>query len=180
MTPSPYSWHVPLRDLFKHAVKRYRAGKREAAKFFNTEQLAALAAIGQTAQELFDFAEDHVKNDGDPDWETVLLISAVRRDYFLTVQRGVLSERAIVTADLPPKDDTTLGGIPWLKRQIAKAEAKLRGELPPDLMYDCGGDRRFFREHRIHPADFLREVWATNGDETRLLAYVQGQGRVGV
>lgn len=180
MTPSSYSWHVPLRELFQHAVKRYRAGKRDAAKFFNTEQLAALAAIGQTAQELFDFAEDHVKYDGEPDWETVLLISSVRRDYFLTVQRGALSQRTIVTAELPAKEDDTLGGIPWLKRQIAKAEAKLRGELPPDLMYDCGGDRRFFREHNIHPADFLREVWATEGDEAKLLAYVRGRGRAGV
>ena len=180
MTPSPYRWHAPLKKLFTHAVKRYRAGEREAATFFDTEQLAALAALGQTAQELFDFAEDHVKYKGDPDWETVLLISAVRRDYFLTVQHGAFSARAIKTSELPPKDDTSLGGIPWLRRQIAKAEAKLRGELPPDLMYDCGGDRRFFKEYNIHPADFLREVWATNGDETKLLAYVRGRGRVGV
>ena len=179
MNASPYSWHIPLHDLFQHAVKRYRAGRRDVAKFFNTDQLATLAAIGQTGQELFDFAEDHVKYDGEPDWETVLLISAARRDYFLTVQRGVVSNRAIVPADLPPKDDDSLGGIPWLKRQIAKAEAKLRGELPPDLMYGCGGDRRFFREFQLHPADFLREVWATDGDGAKLLAYVRGRGRAG-
>ncbi len=120
-----------------------------------------------------------MKYKGDPDWDTVLLISAVRRDYFLNVQHGMLSTRAIVTAELPAKDDAGAGGIPWLRRQIAKGQAKLRGELPPDLMYDCGGDRRFFKEHGVHPADFLREVWAVDGDEVRLLAFVRGRGRVG-
>ena len=66
-----------------------------------------------------------------------------------------------------------MDGIPWLPRIIKKAEAKLRGEMAPDLMYGCGGDRNFFREHRLNPADFLRHVWAADGDEAKVLAYVK-------
>jgi hypothetical protein len=40
-------------------------------------------------------------------------------------------------------------------------------------MYCCGGDRRFLKEHDIHPADFLRAIWASGGDTAKLLAYVQ-------
>ena len=40
-------------------------------------------------------------------------------------------------------------------------------------MYGCGGDRRFFQEHGLHPADFLRHVWTLNGDEEKILACVQ-------
>ncbi|MBV9658167.1 MAG: DUF5069 domain-containing protein [Verrucomicrobia bacterium] len=175
LTANHYRWHAALREIFDTAVARYRAGERNAATFFNTGQLAFLASIGHTAQELFDFAEDHVKNDGDPDWETTLLVASVRRDYFLNVQRGVLSGRVISMDDLPAKADE-LDGIPWLRRLIAKAHAKLRGEMPADLMYGCGGDRRFLQEYDLHPAEFLREVWATEGNEKKLLAYVKAAG----
>jgi len=73
---------------------------------------------------------------------------------------------------LPPKD-AQLGGIEWLPRIIEKAHAKLRGEMPPELMYCCGGDRAFLREHGIHPADFLREVWAAGDDVQRILSFVR-------
>jgi len=60
-----------------------------------------------------------------------------------------------------------------LPRLIEKAKAKLRGEMPPELMYCCGGDRAFLREHGIHPADFLREVWAAGDDTKKILQYVR-------
>jgi hypothetical protein len=40
-------------------------------------------------------------------------------------------------------------------------------------MYGCGGDRRFLKEHDIHPADFLRMVWATEGDHGKILTFVR-------
>jgi hypothetical protein len=40
-------------------------------------------------------------------------------------------------------------------------------------MYGCAGDRRFLKEHDIHPADFLRAVWASSGDNTKVLAFVR-------
>lgn len=167
-----YRWHHELKQLFVLALDRYRSGERDPRRYFSVDQTDYLASIGQTPQELFDFAEDHEKYH-EPDWETVLLISAARRDYLRTVQHGVVSKRVTSMEDLPAKD-TELGGIKWLARAIAKAESKLRGEMPPELMYDCGGDRNFFREHGLHPADFLRNVWAANGDADKMVEYVRG------
>ncbi len=170
--PSQYRWYHEFKQLFVLALERHRAGERDPARFFSAAQQASLAAIGMSGQELFDFAEDHANRDGEPDWETVLLITAARRDYLLTVQHGTTSTRTVAIDDLPPKD-ATLDGIPWLPRLIKKAEAKLRGEMSADYMFGCGGDRSFFCEHHLHPADFLRHVWAANGDEQKVLAYVK-------
>ena len=74
-----------------------------------------------------------------------------------------------------PAKDAQLAGIPWLPRLIEKAKGRLRGELPNELMYCCGGDRRFFRTHDLHPADFLRYVWAAKGNEQKIIAYVKGK-----
>ena len=40
--------------------------------------------------------------------------------------------------------------------------------MDPDIMFGCGGDRAFLSEHNIHPADFLREVWAAKGDSAQV------------
>jgi len=164
-------WYVPLKKLFDAAIKKYKSGKRGSATYFTAKERAYLATIGQTAQEIYDFAEDHARG-GEPDWETVLLISSVRRDYFYVVQGGKQSKHVIEMAALPAKD-AKMDGIPWLPRLIEKAEAKLRGEMPDDLMYDCGGDRRFFENYRKHPADFLRVAWAAKGDAKKILRYVR-------
>ena len=175
-TPHPahsqYRWYHELKQLFVLSLERHRVGEHDPARYFNKEQETYLNSIGMTPQELYDFAEDHAKYDGDPDFETVLLIAAARRDYLLTAQHRQTSEHIVSLDDLPPKD-AKLGGIPWLPRLIKKAEAKLRGEMPPTLMYGCGGDRRFCREYGIHPADFLRHVWAAGSDEQKILNYVQ-------
>ena len=45
-------------------------------------------------------------------------------------------------------------------------------------MFCCGGDRNFLREHgNIHPADFLRVVWAADKDESKIAAYVKAAMR---
>ena len=172
---SQYRWHHELKQLFVLGIERHRTGELTPEKHFHETERAYLATIGLTAHEFFDFVDDHVRYHGDPDWETVLLVNAVRRDYFLAVQQGRWSTSLVSVTDLPAKD-AKLDGIPWLPRLIKKAEAKLRGEMPPELMYGCGGDRNFFREHGIHPADFLRHVWAADGDEQKVLAYVRGEG----
>jgi hypothetical protein len=171
--PGQARWHHELKQLFVLSAERYRAGERDAGRYFTEEQEAYLRSIGQTPQEIYDFAEDHARG-GEPEWETVLLISAARRDYLSTVQGGMTSAHQISMDDLPPKD-AQLEGIAWLPRIIKKAEAKLRGEMPPDLMYGCGGDRNFFRQHGLEPADFLRHVWSAQGDEQKVLAYVRGE-----
>ena len=105
-------------------------------------------------------------------FETVLLITAVRRDYFLTVQQRRPSAQRIDMEALPAKS-AMLEGFKWLPRIIEKARAKLRGEMPPELMYCCGGDRAFLRDYGIHPADFLREVWAAKEDTKRIVDFVR-------
>jgi len=166
-----YDWTLEVKSLYQEALQRYQAGHRDPQTLFDTQAQQTLAAIGASPMELFDYAEDA----GSLDWETALLILAARRDYFLVMQHGVPSPYRLSMADFPAKD-AELDGIPWLPRLIQKAQARLRGELPNELMYCCGGDRRFFSEHDVHPADFLREVWASGGDEKKLLAYVRSGG----
>ena len=166
-----YHWPKQFRELFEDAIEAYRGGKRDAETLFEAEQRRFLAELGATLQEIFDFVEDTFHGQ-EPGFETTLLITAVRRDYFLTVQKGKRSSRVIDMDDLPPKA-AQLDGIEWLPRIIEKARAKLRGEMPPDLMYCCGGDRAFLREHGIHAADFLREVWAAGEDPGRILDFVR-------
>jgi hypothetical protein len=165
-------WTSRLKPLYQRALQRYQAGDRDLKTWFTASEQEELASIGATPMELFDYAEDAESLD----WETALLIMAVRRDYFVVMQQGRPSSHRIVMADLPAKT-AELDGIVWLPRIIQKAQARLRGEMPNELMYCCGGDRRFFQEHDIHPADFLRQVWAAGGDEKRILQYVKSGGK---
>ena len=166
-----YHWAKTFGDHFADALDAYRAGKRDADSMFTPAVREFLKTIGATPQEIFDFVEDTFHG-GEPGAETALLVTAVRREYFLTVQKGKPSASLIDMDKLPAKS-AELAGIEWLPRIIEKAKAKLRGEMPPDLMYGCGGDRAFLREHGIHPADFLREVWAADQDVARVIDYVQ-------
>ncbi|MBI3875363.1 MAG: DUF5069 domain-containing protein, partial [Verrucomicrobia bacterium] len=152
-------------------VQQYRAGNLRAASWFDAGETAFLAGLGCSAQELFDFVEDFCQM-GEPAFETVLLITALRRDYFLNELQGRPTGRLVDMATLPAKD-ARLGGIAWLPRIIVKAQAKLRGEMPAELMYCCGGDRQFLKSIGMHPADFLRLVWRTGGDEEKVLAAVK-------
>ncbi len=164
-------WAENFKALYDHAVATYRAGQRNPAAYFSRAQAAFLAAIGCSPQEIFDFVEDGCLG-GEPGFETVLLITAVRRDYLLVEQRGRPSGR-VVDSDRLPAKSAELGGIAWLPRIIEKAGAKLRGEMPPELMYCCGGDRQFLRSVDIHPADFLRFVWSVKGDPQQVLDFVK-------
>jgi hypothetical protein len=166
-----YNWPKDFREIFEDGLEAYRAGRRDADSMFGSAQREFLDAIGATAQEVFDFVEDTFHG-GEPGVETTLLVAATRREYFLGVQKGKRSGRIIDMDSLPAKS-AELDGIEWLPRIIEKAKAKLRGEMPPELMYDCGGDRAFLREHGIHAADFLREVWAAGDDTQRILDFVR-------
>jgi len=168
-----YEWPDRFRAVFAEGVKRYRAGRRSVAGFFDPEHLEFLAGIGCGAQELFDYVEDY-SHGGDPTFESVLLVTAVRREYFLKVQGGQPSGVTRSVAEFPAKTEP-LEGIPWLPRIIMKARAKLRGELPPELMFGCGGDRPFLRKHGIHLADFLRMVDAAGDDDRRIAAQLKAK-----
>ncbi|MEI8039617.1 MAG: DUF5069 domain-containing protein [Verrucomicrobiota bacterium] len=168
------TWNDAWMELFDRCVAAYRSGKRDYASYYSPADLALLAAIGCQARELFDFVEDFCE-EGEPTATTALLIAAVRRDYFLTVQQGVASGQ-VLSLDEVPTFGEALDGMPYLPRILAKARAKLRGELDPDQMFGCGGDRNFLHKHgAIHPADFLRRVWAAGDNDLKLAAWVSKQ-----
>ena len=100
-----------------------------------------------------------------------LAIELVRRSYFLEVQQGRASGTVLDESKMPAKTDA-VRGIEWLPRIIPKTKAKLRGELPASLMYCCGGDRRFFKAHDIHPAEFLSLVWRNEHHDSAIIDWV--------
>lgn len=170
-----YDFADKFRALYDKAVKQYAAGQRGAETFFDASEKAFLAANGINSQHLYDYAEDH-NSGGEPGYDRALAIELVRRDYFLSAQHGKPSTRVLDEASLPPKD-AAVQGISWLPRIIPKTKAKLRGELPPSLMYSCGGDRRFFKEHDIHPAEFMSVVWRNENNDAAIIAWVVQRSR---
>jgi len=166
-----YTYQKTLLDIWTEGVRAYKAGGREADSFFDDETVSSLASIGLKPIEVYDFVEDFCER-GEPDFSTFLMVSEARRDYFLTEQSGERSTHEISMDALPPKSEA-LDGIEWLPRLIPKAEAKLKGEMPRDLMYCCGGDRKFFKENNIHPAEFLRVAWAYMGKPEKISEWVR-------
>jgi len=165
-----YDFGTRLRAIWEKAGRLYAQGQRGAGTYFTAEEVAFLAANGLTPQHLYDYAEDFTGG-GEPPWETALAIELVRRDYFLNIQGGRASARVLDEAALPAKTDA-VRGIEWLPRILPKTKAKLHGELPPTLMYCCGGDRRFFQTHDIHPAEFLSLVWRNEKNDAAIVEWV--------
>jgi len=126
-------WAETFRDIYQRGIARYGQGEKQAKAFFSDHENKFLASIGCSEQELFDFVEDAC-NHGEPSFETALLIQTERRDYLQSVQGNKFSQIVQPLDSFPAKSDQ-LEGIAWLPRLIAKARAKLRGELPPELMY---------------------------------------------
>jgi hypothetical protein len=165
-----YDFAEKLHALWDKAGRLYAKGQRSAPTYFTADEQAFLAANGLTAQHLYDYAEDFTSG-GVPTWNTAFAIELVRRDYFLNIQGGRASTVVLDEAKMPAKTDA-VHGIAWLPRIIPKTKAKLRGELPPSLMYCCGGDRNFFTTHDIHPAEFLSLVWRHEHSDTAIIDWV--------
>lgn len=165
-----YDFADQFRALYEKAVRLYASGNTDKNSYFTADEQAFLAANGLTVQNMFDYAEDQ-QNYGEPGYDRALAIETVRRDYFLNVQGGKPSGIVLDADRLPAKTDA-VQGIEWLPRLIPKTKAKLRGELPASLMYCCGGDRRFFKQHDIHPAEFLSLVWRNGDNDDATVAWV--------
>lgn len=166
-----YDWSAEFRETYDAATARYEAGERNPAKLFSAAGTRFLASIGCTAQELYDFIDDLARY-GEPSFESALLVAGVRRDYFLIEQNGIPSGHQIDMDALPAKT-AEVDGIAWLPRLIPKARAKLRGEMPADLMYGCGGDRPFLRGMNTDLAEFLHVVWRAGADDRQIIDYVK-------
>jgi len=159
-------WKLEFRKVWERGVAAWKAGRRSARTMFAPADVAFLAGLGCTAQELFDFVDDSL-GWGDLDFETVLGVTAIRRAYFQEVMQGKPTGRVVPMSTLPAKS-AEVDGIAWLPRLIAKARIKLRGEMDPDLMYGCGGDRPFLRKHGMTLPGFLQLVW-DKGDDDRAI-----------
>ncbi len=165
-------WNDTFEKLFARCAADYRKGKFDYEKDYSKDDLKFLQSIGCKKREFFDFIEDFV-DEGVPSSSTALLVASVRRDYFLVEQGGVASEVEITMDDLPSFGDE-LDGFAYLPRILKKARAKLKGELDPDIMFGCGGDRNFLSKNGgITPADFLRRVWASGGDDSKVVKWIK-------
>lgn len=166
------TWDTTFLSLFDRCAAAFRSGNTDFTSYYGAADLAFLASIGCQPREFFDFVEDFC-GDGAPEISTALLVAAVRRDYFLTIQHGKTSDAPPLTTENIPTFGDELDGMPYLPRILAKGRAKLRGELDPDLMFGCGGDRRFLAKHGdLHPADFLRHLWAVGDDDSKMVAWI--------
>lgn len=168
------TWNDTFLALFDRCVAAYRSGNHDFESYYAPADLEFLRQIGCRTREFFDFVEDFCE-DNTPSPSTALLVAAVRRDYFLTVQNGIPCGGQLLTRDEVPTFGEELAGMAYLPRILAKARAKLRGTLDPDLMFGCGGDRNFLRKHgNLHPADFLRQVWAAGDDDRKVVEWIAG------
>lgn len=165
-------WNDRFIAIFERCAEDYRKGEFDYETGYTVGELEFLGSIGYKKREFFDFIEDFVDG-GEPSLSTALLVAAVRRDYFIVVQKGEPGGKEISRDDLPSRGDE-LDGIAYLPRILVKARAKLRGELDPDTMFCCGGDRNFLSKNGgIAPADFLRRVWASGVDNGKVAAWIK-------
>ena len=165
-----YDFADNFRALYDKAAKLYASGQTDKAAYFTADEQAFLAANGIGIQAMYDYAEDH-NGYGEPGYDRALEIETIRRDYFLNAQQGKASANVLDQSKMPGKSEA-VKGIEWLPRLIPKAKAKLRGELPASLMYSCGGDRAFFKQHDILPAEFLSLVWRHENNDGAIVDWV--------
>ena len=164
-----------LVEIWQKAVHLYESGFKNSESFPIDEDLPFLQELGMNKMDVFDFAEDWLC-EGEPDLATFLLIHEHRRSYFWEVQNRISSKVGLDSSTLPPKD-SEIEGIRWLPRIIPKAKAKLKGELPPETMFCCGGDRHFFHQNNIHPSEFLGVVRQAENDDQKIIDWVIGRAK---
>ena len=167
-------WKSEFQSVWDRGIAAWKAGRKSAKTMFEPKDVAFLATIGCTAQELFDFVDDFLDCD-DLDFETVLEVTAIRREYFLNVMHGKSRGRVVPMSELPAKA-AKVDGIAWLPRLIAKARIKLCGGMDPDLMYGCAGDRPFLGEHHMTLPQFLQLVRDSGDDDRAIIEAVKKSG----
>jgi hypothetical protein len=175
MNDESLDWVEEFRALFERKGTTYKNGIQNAEATFAKEEEDFLRSIGATPQEIFDFVEDWC-DDGVPDPETALAITKIRRNYFFQEQQGRFPEKPISESEFPSRS-ASLAGLEWFPRIIEKARAKLRGKLPPDLMYSCGGDRRFLNKVNIDPVEFLQTIWDAGDNVDHIIKFVTDRSK---
>ena len=107
-----FDFQKELVRIWEKAVGLYEEGHQSADTFPIGDELPFLESIGVNRMDVFDFAEDWIR-EGAPDLATFLLIHEQRRDYFIEVQKGTPSEKRMDSSTLPAKSDE-IEGIRWL------------------------------------------------------------------
>ena len=169
--PETDPWSEQFRAVYDRALSAFRSGRSSVATLCDSADTAFLLSSGCSVQELYDFVEDAVDY-GEPDLETVLDVQRIRRDYFLGILHGKWTGQVVPMSALPLKTDA-VDGIAWLPRLIVKARLKLRGELSPDTMYGCGGDRPFLRRMGLTLPGFLELVRDCGDDDLAIVEAVK-------
>lgn len=166
------NWKKEFHELFFKGVKRYEAGRQSPEEMFKDEEAIFLNSIGCSTQEMFDFCDDYVRW-GDVIYEHVEELQAVRYEHFTENLDSQPAATRMRMDEFPAKNDE-IEGILWLPRLILKARAKLAGTLPADLMYGWGGDRKFFREKNVNPAELLRVTQKSGESNQPIIDYIKG------
>ena len=164
-------WKARFRELYHSAQERYRAGRTTTTTIFEPDEVYFLATIGCSSRELFDFVEDSINWD-DVEYDQVEGVTELRRDHFVNTLRSESAMTKIDPDKIPAKTDE-VDGIAWLPRLIVKGRAKLAGQLPPELMYGCGGDRPFLRERNSNLVDFLRVTLEAGDNDRVIIDYIK-------
>lgn len=163
---------IRLKEIHRKAAEGCQNGCRDAESLVPRGDVDFLASLGISSRVLLDYAEDFVRS-GAPDCATFVRVAAIRRDYFLKVQKGIPARRMVQEPELPRKTDEW-DGIPWLPRITEKARCFLEGTLCREVMYGCSGDRAFLRKHLLTLPGFLEKVRDSKDDAAKLLNYVRG------
>ena len=168
-----YHYQDRFKQLYDKSVALYAEGQRDKTAYFDEDELAFIQANGWRVQDFYDYAEDFVVG-GVPSYEIAQSIEQARREYFLHTQKGLASNKVVQGDALPPKAEE-VEGIAWLPRIIQKALGKMKGELCDEIMYCCGGDRRFLSSHDIHPAEFLRLAITHENNPQAIVDFVKSR-----
>ncbi len=169
-------WGVQLQAVYDRGVKAYdEMGARMPTECFGPPDLEFLASIGCSAQVLYDFVEDW-NWAKEPPFEEVRGVIGLRRDEYLAAGEGAAVRPPLPPSTFPP-GTAALEGISWLPRILAKARALLRGELPPQLMYGCGGDRPFLSTYGVGLTEFLALVKRCGANDSAVAAYLRERAR---
>lgn len=163
-TATQPAWEARFRELWDRSIARYEAGRQSPSALLAPDDIAFLRSLNCSPQEFFDYIEDSCGY-GEPDVETALAVERIRFNHWANTLGSRPPGPAPRASSLPAKTDE-VDGIAWLPRLIVKARLKLKGELPTELMYGCGGDRPFLRRASLNLPRFL-ELVRDNPDSDR-------------
>ena len=169
-----YEWAEQFRQVWDRGVAAYKSGNGKPQTLFNRtrQRISWPLSAAPTRSSLIlwrIFAEAANQSMIQCYW------SRLPAEIIFTPCSTVSHPGKSFHGSAPSQERGNSAGIAWLPRLIVKAQAKLRGEMPAELMYGCGGDRPFLHGINTHLADFLRLVWAVDGDQQKVLAFVREQ-----